>query len=112
HAKLDALHIDRTHDNNPGAHAIGAGGQTLDDCFPDSAAHGVKLRQYEQSSEIVAQMVLALIFGASLYFLFLLLLRQGWKKALRTHSIPPPSRQPTVSVVIAARNEAANLGAV
>ncbi|MDV3310544.1 MAG: glycosyltransferase [Cyclobacteriaceae bacterium] len=57
-------------------------------------------------------MVLALIFVASLYFLFLLLLRQGWKKALRTHSIPPPACQPSVSVVIAARNEAANLGAV
>jgi cellulose synthase/poly-beta-1,6-N-acetylglucosamine synthase-like glycosyltransferase len=56
-------------------------------------------------------MLVALTSIAVLYFLFLLLLRKGWKKTLHHHILESADR-PWVTVVIAARNESANIAAV
>ncbi|HEY8513213.1 MAG TPA: glycosyltransferase [Cyclobacteriaceae bacterium] len=57
-------------------------------------------------------MLATLTSVAALYFFFLLVIRKGWKSALQTRDVLPSAERPSVTVVIAARNEASNIANV
>lgn len=109
HPKLNDPNVNSPNDNDPIAHNVGARVQSQNDFLLDGATHGVKLRQYGQISEIVARMLIALTTIASLYFFFLLILRKGWKRVVQPRTLRPSDHHAFVTVVIAARNEAANI---